>query len=267
MGATSLIVTRNPWVSFPRPNAQARLRFFCFPYAGGAASAFYNWPAELPNYVEVCPIQLPGRENRMSEPPTMDLLALVQSLFDGIMPLLDKPFVFFGHSMGAIISFELARRLRRLGRPLPLHLFASGSRAPQFPETEITYNLPELELVETLKRLNGTPVEVLGNPAWRKAFLPLVRADLAIDETYMYYADAPLDCPITVFGGTDDKEVLLEELEGWRSQTRSAFSLSIFSGDHFFLRTSRKPLLRAISKELASVTRDRILSPVRKPHV
>src|SRR5215472_10099046 len=142
------LVSRNSWVIFPRPNPLARWRLFCLPYAGGGASAFYNWPLDLPNYVEVCSVQLPGRENRMSERPFTHFLPLIQSLTKAVWPLLDKPFAFFGHSMGAILGFELARQLRKLNEPEPIHLFASGSRAPQIPESRPTYHLPEVELLE-----------------------------------------------------------------------------------------------------------------------
>lgn len=244
----------NSWVTCPRPNPRAYLRLFCFPYAGGAASAFCTWSDDLPRGVEVCPIQLPGRESRLGEPPFTRLAPLVQALAPAIRPYLDKPFAFFGHSMGATISFELARQLRQQDDPGPVHLFVSGSRAPQIPDPDPPiHHLPEAEFVEELRRFNGTPELVLQNAELMQLFLPLLRADLALHEAYTYTADEPLDCPISAFGGLEDEEVSRDELAAWRDQTRGAFTLRIFPGDHFFLRSARALLLWAVSQDLTQV--------------
>ena len=230
------------------------MHLFCFPYAGGAASTFCTWADGLPREVEVCPIQLPGRENRLREPPFTQLGPLVHALAQAMRPYLGKPFVFFGHSMGAAISFELARQLRRQGDPGPLYLFVSGSHAPQVPDPNPPiHHLPEAEFMEELRRLNGTPETVLRNAELMQLLLPLLRADLALHETYVYVPDDPLDCPISAFGGLKDQQVCRDDLAAWRDQTYGAFTLHMLPGDHFFLRSARGFLLRAISQELVSI--------------
>src|SRR5215216_2860694 len=145
------------WLTCPKPNPHARLRLFCFPYAGGRAAIFRTWPDALPNNVEFFAIELPSRGKRMKEPPITRMDPLVRGIAEAIRPLLDKPFCFFGHSMGALISFELARLLRREHSPQPSHLFVSGSAAPQVPDAHPrTFDLPEPEFLDVLRRLNGT---------------------------------------------------------------------------------------------------------------
>ena len=241
------------WFTSQRPNARARLRLFCFPYAGGGAAIYRLWPQSLPSDVEVCVAQLPGRGTRLREQPFTSLDALVEAAAEAIAPSVDKPFALFGHSMGAMISFELARRLRELGRPQPAHLFISGRRAPQLPNNDpLSYNLPEAELRKELLRLNGTPKEVLEHPELMELMLPLLRADFSVVETYVYRPGVPLACPLTAFGGLRDSEVSRQELDAWREQTAGEFVLRMLPGDHFFLNDPQsQPLLfSAIAKAL-----------------
>jgi medium-chain acyl-[acyl-carrier-protein] hydrolase len=247
------MATTNDWVTHPRPNPQARLRLFCFPYAGGAASIFYPWPDDLPLDVAICPIQLPGRENRLGEPLFTRLSPLMQVLAQAIRPHLDLPFAFFGHSMGAIISFELARQLRKQGDPGPVQLFVSGNQAPQIAcRDSPIHQLPEAEFIEEIRKFSGIPEAVLQNTEFLQLFLPILRADFAIHDTYTYTADETLACPISAFGGLQDKEVSRDDLAAWRDQTRSTFRLRMLPGDHFFLHSARTPLLQAISQDLCN---------------
>jgi medium-chain acyl-[acyl-carrier-protein] hydrolase len=224
---------------------------FCFPYAGGGASIYQTWAEHLPDAVEVCPVQLPGRGARTKEKPLTDMVLLIEALAAALIPLLDKPYAFFGHSMGAVISFELARYLRSHQSPLPVHLFISGRVAPQITGTERTMSdLPEEEFIEELIRLNGTPREVLDNPELMSLMLPLLRADFLLCESYAYKVEPPLDCPITVFGGLQDVETGPEKLEGWSEQTTRGFVRRLLPGDHFFLHSQRADLLRALAQEL-----------------
>jgi len=242
-----------PWFTSQRPNAGARLRLFCFPYAGGGAAIYRLWPQSLPSEVEACMAQLPGRGTRLREEPFTNLDALVAAVAEAIAPLLDKPFALFGHSMGAMISFELARRLREQGQPQPSHLFISGRRAPQLPNDDpISYNLPDAELGQELLRLNGTPKEVLEHPELMELMLPLLRADFSVVETYDYRPGVPLDCPLTVFGGLRDAEVSREQLDAWREQTTGEFALRMLPGDHFFLNDAQAQtlLLSAVARDL-----------------
>lgn len=187
----------------------------------------------------------------MREPPFNNLEAVVQAAAPMMRPYLDRPFAFFGHSMGAVLSFEIARYLRKEQLRGPFHLFVSGRRAPQRPASRPpTYDLPEPEFLEHLHRLNGTPKEVLEHPQLMQLMLPLLRADFAVSQTYVCREEPPLDCPITALGGTQDEEVGREDLEAWREQTTARFSLRLFPGDHFFLHTSQTELLDLISREL-----------------
>lgn len=212
------------------------------------------WPNEVPATVDIWTAQLPGRGNRIQEPPFTNLSPLVQALAEAIVPFLDRPFAFFGHSMGAMISFELARILqRRLGLK-PDHLFVSGRIAPHIMDTQRrTYDLPEAEFIEELRRLNGTPVEVLEHPELMELMTPLLRADFSVVGTYTYLPGLPLNCPITAFGGLQDPEVSREQLEAWREYTTASFSLHMFPGDHFYLNTKRQLLLQVLSRELEKI--------------
>jgi medium-chain acyl-[acyl-carrier-protein] hydrolase len=239
------------WFTTPQPNPRAQLRLFCFPYAGGTAQIYREWPAGLPSFVEVCAVQLPGRGARLGEPALTNLLAVVEAAAPSLQPYFDRPFAFFGHSMGAIIAFELARHLRSTRAIEPTRLFVSGHGAPQIPsEHGQTYQLPDAEFVESLRRLNGTPEEVLSHPELLELMLPLLRADFEAIETYAYTEGEPLNCPITAFGGLQDLEVSRQEIEGWRAQTSSRFMLRMLPGDHFFIHSAQRLLLQTLSREL-----------------
>lgn len=240
------------WIVRQRQKAGARLRLFCFPYAGGAASIFYPWRQALPEFVEVCPIQLPGRENRFGEPLFNQLNQLTPVLTQVIQPYLDMPFAFFGHSLGALLGFELARDLRRQNLPLPFHLFASGTQAPQLPRSssKILHQLPDNEFLESIKGMNGTHTDVFQNVEFSKLFLPILRADFALVETYTYINEPPLPCSISALGGDRDPLGVEETLSAWQVQTRTRFKLHIFPGDHFFLNSARTALLKTVSDEL-----------------
>jgi medium-chain acyl-[acyl-carrier-protein] hydrolase len=239
------------WIARRRPNPQARLRLFCFPYAGTGASIFRTWPDDLPADVEVCAVQFPGRGTRLMEAPFTRLSPLVQALAQALAPLLDKPFAFFGHSLGGLVCFELARELRRQSGVQPVRLFVSAARAPQIPPRHRpVHALPEREFLEELRRLNGTSGEVLENAEIMQIMLPLLRADFAVFETYAYSPEPPLNCGISSFGGLQDHRVVREDLDAWRDQTSASFSLRMFPGDHFFLNATQPLLLQVLSQEL-----------------
>jgi medium-chain acyl-[acyl-carrier-protein] hydrolase len=257
MAATTTITS--DWLTCPKPNPNASVRLFCFPYAGGRAALFRPWIDGLPSNVELHAIELPSRGRRMREPPMTRIEPLVRAIAGAIQPYLDKPFCFFGHSMGALTSFELARLLRRENKPQPSHLFVSGATAPQIPDAHpVTFDLPEPEFLAILRRIGGTPHEVLENNELLQLMLPTLRADFELLQMYKYAHEPPLACPITAFGGLQDKEVDREALEGWREQTASTFTLRNFPGDHFFLHSDRPRLLWALSQDLdALITRRR----------
>jgi medium-chain acyl-[acyl-carrier-protein] hydrolase len=241
----------NSWVMIPKPSPQARLRLFCFPYSGGGASVFYPWARLLPPEVEVCAVQLPGREGRLMEPPISDMTVLVDRLYEALLPYFDRPFAFFGHSNGGLMVFELARRLRREGRAGPVHLYVGGRPAPQLPlDDEMIHALPHAEFLDTLRRFKGTPDEILQNEEIMQLISPTLRADFSLGETYAYREEPPLDIPISAYGGRTDDEVEEEQVAAWRAQTTGAFRLMMFPGDHFFLNGDQKAVLDELSREL-----------------
>lgn len=248
------ISSLNPWVTLPRPNPTARVRLFCFPFAGAGASVFYTWPQTLPAEVEVVPVQLPGRESRLMEKPYTAMPELVEKLGEVLEPYLDMPFAFFGHSNGAIMSFELARKFRREGRAMPLHLFLSGRPASHLPSRhpEI-HHLPEPEFIEQLRRLEGTPEEVLANREIMQLLIPLLRADFALAETYKHVPEPPLDVPVSAYGGVKDKDVSEEESAAWAEHTTGPFHLKMFPGGHFFINENRPLVLAELVRELRGV--------------
>lgn len=183
--------------------------------------------------------------------PFTQIEPLVGAIAQVLLPYLDKPFAFFGHSMGAIVSFELARLLRRQHEREPVHLFVSGRRAPQIsPLQPDIHTLSEPAFLDRLRRLNGTPKAVLENAELMQLLLPTLRADFAVVETYIYAAEPPLNCPITVFGGLQDDEVGLDGLQAWRQHTDASFALQLFPGDHFFLHSAPELLLQSLARTI-----------------
>ena len=242
------------WIACRKPNPHARLRLFCFPYVGTGASIFRTWSDGLPADVEVCPVQFPGRGTRPMETPFTQLSPLVQALAQALVPLLDKPFAFFGHSLGALVGFELARQLRRQSGVQPVRLFVSADRAPQVPRRgRPIHAVPDAEFLVELRRLNGIPGKVLEDAEIMRIMLPVLRADFALYENYVYSTESPLDCFISGFGGLQDQRVSRGDLEAWRDQTSASFSLQMFPGDHFFLNATQPLLLQALSQELHGV--------------
>lgn len=241
---------RNSWLGNWKPNRRASVRLFCFPYAGGGDSIFYSWQQILGDTIEVCPVQLPGRGSRITEPACTGMDQLARLAGEALAQYLDKPFAVFGHSMGALIAFELAHHLISEYSAQPVHLFASGRCSPQTKNDPIDLDQFDSELQEMLRRYNGTPAEALANPELMALVLPVLRADLALCKSYIYTPKPRFSFPITAFGGLGDHGVPRHSIEGWREHTTGPFSLRMLPGDHFFLNTARLPLLAAISREL-----------------
>jgi len=233
----------------------AKLRLFCFPYAGGSASIFHSWADQLPSDVETIGIQMPGLERRIMEPPIETIPMAVQSLLSVICSKLDKPFVLFGHSLGAFISFELARELGKRYGFQPLHMFVACIRAPQIlNQKPPIHNLPETDFLEELqRRYSGIPEEFLENRDFLQLMLPGLRASLKIYECYEYTEGDPLNCDITAFGGYQDRAARREDLEAWRHQTKRSFTLHMLRGSHFLINFERRYLLRILSNELTGI--------------
>ena len=238
---------------FPKTVSEGKkIRLFCFPFAGGNSHTYRLWENYLPDFVDVCPAHLPGRTNRISESDVSEMSKLVYFLTNEIIPYLDIPFAFFGHSMGAVVSFELIHSLRERSK-FPLHLFVSGARAPQISSrTPDLHNLPDNEFKVELRKLNGTSNEILNHTELFEFLLPTLRADFKLVEKYRFEEKSPLDCPITAFGGDNDDEVYPSELKSWSAQTCKSFKYKIFSGDHFYFDSNLEELLNLIKKDLDS---------------
>ncbi|MTI60087.1 MAG: thioesterase [Firmicutes bacterium] len=222
-----------------------QINLICFPFAGGGARAYYNWK-RISKLASIYAISLPGRESKINEEPYRKMEILIDDLTEEISPLLNKKCIFFGHSMGAKIAFETAKKLEKMGSVQPYHLIVSGSRAPHIQELNPIYNLPDEEFIKALYRFEGTPKEILENKDLIRFFLPVLRADFTMDEIYYSKNNYPLKCPITALGGSKDREASLPEVEQWNEYTKNRFKMKIFKGGHFFIREQEEHVLEEI---------------------
>jgi medium-chain acyl-[acyl-carrier-protein] hydrolase len=236
-----------------RRSSKAKVRLFCFPYAGAGPSVFHEWKSQLPETVDLIGVVYPGRECRTAEPLARNLGELVAPMQEAMQAFIDIPYAFFGHSMGAYVSFELARQLSRNGNP-PAHLFLSAAGAPHIAEPNLIHHLPPAEFLRQLIGLNGFPREIFRDPQLLSYSLPILRADFTACETYRFEADAPCRSPMTIFGGDRDIRVDRHRLEAWRQLAGVSFAMRTFDGDHFYLREHRQALLGCIARELNALS-------------
>jgi medium-chain acyl-[acyl-carrier-protein] hydrolase len=239
----------NRWLGCCERRHSARLRLFCFPFAGASASAYRGWSDGLPSNVDVYPIQLPGRDDRFTEPAFRKIPELVPVLADALAPFFDLPFVFYGHSMGSLLAFELAHELRNRGAILPLALYPAAHQAPTIPHEAAISELSDSEVVAHLKKFSNTP-QLPENANLLQLILPTLRCDFSLCDTYSYKARPKLTCPITFFGGQDDS-VSRVELEAWGDETTGPFDIEMLPGGHLFLASSRTQLLGILSRKLS----------------
>lgn len=233
------------WIAGGEPRADARIRLFCFAHAGGGSALFRNWDEHLSPEIDVCPVVLPGRESRIRERPYNRMEQLMGPLSEAIEPYTDRPFALFGHSMGAAVAWETARRFP------PAVLFVSGRRAPQLPTRRRRFSdLSEDELLTELGKLNGTPSEVMGQRSLLEVFLPSLRADFELNESYTPLPGTRPGCPISALLGDADPEVDPDEITSWADATSGGFTLRVFGGDHFFLKGPRPEVLAAVQEDL-----------------
>lgn len=238
----------------PRP--QARIRCVVLPFAGGGPAAFRDWYNRLGPEIDLLVLQLPGRERRIAEPPVIDLAAAVAAIATAVAPAFDLPVVFFGHSMGAILAFEVVRLMRRHGRPIPAHLFVSGFRAPDSPDPRPQVaQLDDPAFFAELRRLGGTPPAVLDNEELMGLVLPALRADFRLVESYRFIPEEPLSCPVTAFAGTQDREAAPEAMAGWTRQTSRRFLLHSILGSHFFVLEQSDAVVATVRAQIESLLR------------
>ncbi|WP_061289658.1 thioesterase II family protein [Azotobacter vinelandii] len=230
-----------------------RLNLFCLPYSGASAMVYSRWRRGLPDWLQVQPVELPGRGARLGEPLQTDMHALARQLAGELAPRLEQPYALFGHSLGALLAFEIAHALGDLASPPPLALFASGTAAPtRREEYEKDYSQPKTdeELVAELRDLQGTPEEVLDNEELMSLTLPVLRADFLMCGRYRYRPRPLLELPIHVLGGKEDRSSM-EQLLAWQEETAVGFSLDMVAGGHFFIHEHESRVLKLIRNNLS----------------
>jgi medium-chain acyl-[acyl-carrier-protein] hydrolase len=255
----SLDATRT-WVACPHPNPDADVRMICLPHAGASPSAFRGWLDHVPKNFELFAVRLAGRGSRVDEPLATAVKDIVEPLARAIEPLLQAPkLVVFGHSLGALLAVELAYELRRRGLRPPTLLVVSGRTVPGTGRTLRLHELPDRHLIREVQRIyGGIPREILVEPAMLKRMLPILRADLAVNENHLAANDeGPLDSGILALGGTEDPHVTRTELELWRNRTTGAFQCAQFEGGHFYLSSEKGQswVIERISQTLATIKR------------
>ncbi|WP_327091571.1 alpha/beta fold hydrolase [Nonomuraea sp. NBC_01738] len=247
-----MTVDTSLWVRRFHPVKEDAARLVCFPHAGGSASYYFPVSQALSPAVEVLAIQYPGRQDRRTEPLIDDVHTLAAQIADNLGPWTDRPFALFGHSMGATVAYEVARLLEERGHR-PLHLFASGRRAPSRYRDENVHRLGDDGVIGEMKRLNGTDSQVLGDEELLRMVLGAVRNDYKAIETYRHKVGPKLECPVTALVGDDDPKTTVEEAESWSWHTNGPFELGVYRGGHFYLNSHKTELLRRITQQLTSV--------------
>jgi surfactin synthase thioesterase subunit len=240
----------NSWL-VRKPRLSPKLRLFCFAYAGGNAMTYQSWQAELGEDIEVCGIQLPGRGNRFLHTPYQTMHELIDAVGAVVIRYSDIPFALFGHSLGALIAFEVARYCQHHAKLLPRHLFVSACEAPLCrSSSRQLHKLGDQQLITELAQYRGTPPEVLGNLELMQLLLPTIRADFSVLETYQYRPGAMLDVPISVFAGRTDHYVDPGAANAWREETRQQCDVRWLSGDHFFIKSHAKEICCVLRTKL-----------------
>lgn len=245
------MLKQNPWFLVGEHRPQARCRLFCFPFAGGGASAFHGWFKAFPETIEVVGVQPPGRESRLRETALEQSGSLTEAIADALEPELDRPFDLFGYSMGGIIAFEVARELRRRGAQLPGQLFVASRIAPQLPNTHPPLaHLGREAFLDSIRDYFQPPEDAWQHPELLDLLLPTLRADFKICDTYVYSDEPPLNCPIHAFVGEGDRGAPSRFMQDWSRQTDCEFTLETLPGGHFFITSQLAQLQRKLNERI-----------------
>lgn len=240
-------LSSNIWLANKPINPQAQRRCFAFPCACANATFFRSWLGKVDPFIDFLPIQLPGRGLRFGEPCIENIADLVPALVSALLPFLDKPFTFFGHSLGALIAYECAMLLQEQEMPEPLRLVVAAYHAPQVDRADETYhNLPDDIFKEKLKKLGGMPQEVFENEELMQLILPIGRSDFKLHETYTYLHRYQLNCPIIALGGDEDEYVSKALINRWSELTSNSFKQIIFKGGHHFISEHMDAILEVL---------------------
>ncbi|MBQ0896540.1 thioesterase [Micromonospora sp. U56] len=238
------------WIRRFHPAPDAPTRLVCFAHAGGSASYFYPVSQALSPGLDVLAVQYPGRQDRRAEPAFEDVPRLVDALVDEVAVWADRPLALFGHSLGATVAFEVARRLQARGTEVSA-LFASGRRAPSRHRPAWVHEGDDEALISEMLKLEGTDAQMLTDPELVRMILPALRADYKAAETYRYQPGPPLTCPVYALTGDADPQVDVPDAESWREHTTGPFALHVFSGGHFYLNQHAPQVMALIRRHAA----------------
>ena len=227
-----------------------KVKLYCIPYSGGNFNSYAEFRKYFPNYIDVVNLELPGRGKRVVDPLLYNIDEMVSDLFEQIKNYLQKPYAIYGHSLGALLGFLLYKNIHEKGYDLPDRIFVSGQTAPVLIRTDNIHLLPDEEFINMLRKMGGTPLELLDDEGFMKYFLPVIRADFESIDNYTYIPGSkPLDVPITVIIGLDEK-ITDEEAERWQDETSKKISIHKYSGGHFFIFDNVKNICDLITNKL-----------------
>ncbi len=252
-----MMTANTPWFTRIGPARMTpSVRLVCFPYAGGGPSAFMRWRDWMPDEVEILALHLPGREARIKERPSFSFASTIENIVTAIRLLAPLPTVYFGHSLGGLVAFEVAQRLEReVEGAFLLHLFVSGCSPPhiiQEDKDDPAWRLEDARFIERLRDLNGTPQEVLDSQELMELFIPMLRADFRLADEARTCIGGQTGVPTTVLGGLDDKSTPMELAE-WQRYAAAPVRIHMFPGDHFFVNTAREAVCGAVSAQIANL--------------
>jgi medium-chain acyl-[acyl-carrier-protein] hydrolase len=240
-------------VTWPRKTTP-RVRLFCFPYAGGNGQIFKSWADSLPDYIEVVGIELPGRGRRFAEPFIDDINQVIDHLYESIKSSLDIPFAFYGHSNGALLVFELTKRVIARTGISPQKIFIAAKRSPHLGREVPLHKLCDEEFVKVIRDYKGTPIQVFSHPELLELYLPILRADFALSENYIFMDQAPLSTEAVLIAGEADEIASVEEVFAWENLFATPPEKEVVTGDHFFLNSCQEHLFSIIQQKLSPGT-------------
>ncbi|MFC3996921.1 thioesterase II family protein [Nocardiopsis sediminis] len=241
------------WIRRFHPAPDSAIRLVCLPHAGGSAAVYFPMSRALKDDADVLSVQYPGRQDRRGEPGVRDMAEYADRVYDALLPWNDRPLALFGHSMGAVIAFEVARRLEGAGT-VPARLFVSGRRAPsRTREGEDLHRRDDAGLIEEMRRLDGTDSSLLDDPELLPLILPALRSDYTAIETYAYRPGPPLATPVTALVGDADPRATLKEVRAWSDHTGGAFDMEVFTGGHFYLTEHQDRVAALVSRHLRAL--------------